>query len=177
MIGRALRVAAVLLVGLGVVSACGSSDRPRELSVSDVRPCDLINSESLQGMRIGQESQKLDSVPGTMDAEGNTCFYGITAGNTIYVSTITNQGVDRWIDPSDEDVRSEEVSRIQGFRAVKVWFDSKRPDPDHKCWIYVDVAGGQSLRVRVEQSYSDEDPSTCTTARRFAEAAMRTLAN
>ncbi|WP_245755671.1 DUF3558 family protein [Actinopolyspora alba] len=143
--------------------------------MSDVRPCDLINSESVQGMRIGQESQKLGFAPG-IDAEGNTCFYSIKIGNRIYVNTITNQGIDRWIDPSDEDTRSEEVSRIQGFRAVKVWFDSKRPDPDHKCRIYVDVAAGQSLEVRVEQSYSDEDPSTCTTARRFAEAAMRTLA-
>ncbi|PRW62793.1 DUF3558 family protein [Actinopolyspora mortivallis] len=176
MIGRVLRVAAVLLVGLGVASACGSSDRPRELSVSDVKPCELINGDSVQGMRIGQETQKLDFAPG-IETEGSTCFYSLRVGNRIYVNTITNHGIDRWINPSDDDTRSEEVPRIQGFRAVKVWFDSERPDPDHKCRIYVDVAAGQSLEVRVEQSYSDEDPPTCTTARGFAEAAMKTLAN
>ncbi|ASU80608.1 DUF3558 domain-containing protein [Actinopolyspora erythraea] len=176
MIGRGLRGAAVLLAGLGLVSACGSSDRPRELSVSDVKPCELINKDSLQGMRITQETQKLDFVPG-VEAEGSTCFYTTRVGNRIYVNTITNRGIDRWINSSDDDVRSEEVSRIQGFRSVRVWFDSERPDPDHKCRVYVDVAGGQSLEVRVEQSYSDEDPPTCTTARRFAEAAMNTLAD
>ncbi|WP_456241592.1 DUF3558 family protein [Actinopolyspora lacussalsi] len=175
MIGRALRVAAVLLVGLGVVSACGSSDRPRELSVSDVKPCDLINSESLQGMRITQEVQKADSVPG-IDTEGSTCFYSISTGNSIYVSTVTNHGIGRWTDPPFDRARSEEGSRIQGFRTIKVWYETERPKPDGRCRVYVDVAGGQSLRVEVDQSYSDEDPSTCTTARRFAEAAMRTLA-
>ncbi|PRW62792.1 DUF3558 family protein [Actinopolyspora mortivallis] len=176
MIGRVLRVAAVLLVGLGVTSACGSSDRPRELSVSDVKPCELINGDSVQGMRITQEVQKLGSAPG-VDTEGNTCFYRLRNGNTLYVTIITNHGIGRWTNPPFDRARSEEVPRIQGFRTIKVWYETESPKPDNKCRIYVDVADGQSLRVEVDRSYSDEDPPTCTTARGFAEAAMKTLAN
>ncbi|MBA8826323.1 hypothetical protein FHX42_003699 [Saccharopolyspora lacisalsi] len=176
MIGRALRVAAVLMVSLGLVAACGSSDRPRELSMGDVKPCDLISQSSFQQIQVSTESQKLDSVPG-VDTEGNTCFYRLRTGNTVYVSAITNHGIDRWTNSSFEDARSQDIPRVQGFRAIKVWFDSDRPDPDHKCRIYVDVAGGQSLRVEVGETVNEEDPPTCDTARRFAEAAMKSLAH
>ncbi|WP_017977209.1 DUF3558 family protein [Actinopolyspora halophila] len=174
MIGRALRVAAVSLVGLVLVLGCGSSDRPAELSVDEVKPCDLISRNSVQGVQIATESQKMNSVPG-VDTEGNTCFYSARNGNTIYVSAITKHGIDRWGDPSFEHVRSEEVSRIQGYRTVKVWRDSERPGPDSKCKVYVDVAGGQSLRVQVDRSFEENDPPTCDTARRYAEVAMKTL--
>ncbi|MHA6802148.1 DUF3558 family protein [Salinifilum ghardaiensis] len=174
MTGRALRIAAVLLVGLGVVSAC-SSDRPRDISMDDVKPCELIDQPSVGQLQISQEAQKLDSVPG-IDTEGNTCFYSVDTGTTLYVSAITNHGIDRWTDPPFDDARSEESPRIRGHRAVKVWYDNERPDPDHECRTYVDVADGQSLRVRVDRSFSEDDPPTCDTARQFAEAAMKGLA-
>ncbi|WP_438388770.1 DUF3558 family protein [Actinopolyspora saharensis] len=173
MIGRALRGAVVLLAGFVLVSGCGS-DRPAELSVDEVKPCELISRNSVQGVQIATESQKMNSAPG-VDTEGNTCFYVARNGNTIYVSAITNHGIGRWVDPSFESSHSEEVSRIQGYRTVKVWHDSERPDPNHQCRFYVDVAGGQLLRVQVDRSFEENDPPTCDTARRFAETAMGTL--
>ncbi|WP_347567475.1 DUF3558 family protein [Actinopolyspora sp. BKK1] len=173
MIGRALRGAVVLLAGFVLVSGCGS-DRPAELSVDEVKPCELIPQSAHQRLRIAVETQKLDSVEG-IDTEGSTCAYRTNTGNSVYVSTITNHGIDRWMDPPFESSHSEEVSRIQGYRTVKVWHDSERPDPNHQCRIYVDVAGGQSLRVQVGMTSDEEDPPTCDTARRFAETAMGTL--
>ncbi|NHD16201.1 MULTISPECIES: DUF3558 family protein [unclassified Actinopolyspora] len=173
MIGRALRGAVVLLAGFVLVAGCGS-DRPAELSVDEVKPCELIPQSAHQRLRIAVEPQSLDTVSG-VGTEGRTCAHTTNTGNSVYVSTITNHGIGRWVDPSFEHVRSEEAPRIQGYRTVKVWRDSERPDPDSKCKVYVDVAGGQSLRVQVGMTSDEEDPPTCDTARRFAETAMGTL--
>ncbi len=176
MIVRVLRVAAVLMVGLGLVTACGSSDRPREISMDDVKPCELVSRSDVDRVEIRAEPQSRDSVSG-VDVDGSTCYYNPFNRSNVWVSGITNHGIGRWTNSSFEDARSQEIARIQGFRAIKVWFDSDRPDPDHRCRVYVDVAGGQSLRVQVDESFREEDPPTCTTARRFAEAAMKSLAH
>ncbi|MDR7302080.1 hypothetical protein JOF55_002261 [Haloactinomyces albus] len=52
-----------------------------------------------------------------------------------------------------ERARFQEIPRIQGFRAIKVWYETDRPDPNHRCRVYVDVVGGQSLRVEVDESF------------------------
>ncbi|SFT92764.1 Protein of unknown function [Actinopolyspora lacussalsi subsp. righensis] len=176
MIGRALRVTAVLLAGLGVISACGSSDRPKELSVSDVKPCELISQSARERLQVRAQPQSRDAVA-EVDTEGSTCYFSPYDRSNVWLSVVTNHGIGRWSGDGPFDrSKSKEVSRIQGFRTVKVWFDGESPNPDHKCRIYVDVAAGKSLRVQVDESFTDEDPSTCTTARRFAEAAMQSLA-
>lgn len=174
MIGRALRIAAVSLVGFVLVSGCGSSDRPEELSVDEVKPCELIPQSDHQRLRIAMEPQSLDTASG-VDTEGSTCAYTTNTGNSVYVSTITNHGIDRWTSGEFEHSKFNELSRIQGFRAIKVWQVPGGSGPDSKCKIYVDVAGGQSLRVQVGMTSDEEDPPTCDTARRYAEAAMGTL--
>ncbi|WP_092525277.1 DUF3558 family protein [Actinopolyspora saharensis] len=173
MIGRALRGAVVLLAGFVLVSGCGS-DRPAELSVDEVKPCELIPQSAHQQLQVRLAPQSVDSVP-EVDTEGDTCYYSPHERSNVWVSAITNHGIDRWVDPPFDHAHSEEVSRIQGYRTMKVWLDSERPDPNHQCRIYVDVASGQSLRVKVDESSEKEDPPTCTTARRYAELAMKTL--
>ncbi|WP_438388771.1 DUF3558 family protein [Actinopolyspora saharensis] len=173
MIGRALRGAVVLLAGFVLVSGCGS-DRPAELSVDEVKPCELIPQSDHQRLRIAVEPQSLDTVSG-VGTEGRTCAYTTNTGNSVYVSTITNHGIDRWTSGEFEHSKFKELSRIQGFRAIKVWQVPGGSGPDSKCKIYIDVAGGQSLRVQVGMTSDEEDPPTCDTARRFAETAMKTL--
>lgn len=174
MIGRTLRIAALLMAGLGLVTACGSSDRPRELSMDDVKPCELVAPYDIHRLEIRAEPQPHDSVSG-VGTEGRTCYYNPYNGSSVYVSTITNHGIDRWMDGTFEHSEFQEIPRIQGFRAIEVWQGDEHPGPDDRCEIYVDVADGQSLRVEAETSFEDEDPPTCDTARQFAEVAMESL--
>lgn len=175
MIRRALRIGAVLLVGLGLVMGCGSSDRPSELSLSDVEPCGLIPRSALEQLHATVEPQPFDSPPG-INTEGVSCFYLLRTGTSVTVSAITNHGIGRWIDSSFEDARFKDVPRIQGYRTIQVWYTYDRAEPHNTCRLYVDVADGQSLKVQVSAN-AEDDPPTCDTARQFAETAMQTLVN
>ncbi|WP_083921664.1 DUF3558 family protein [Actinopolyspora halophila] len=175
MIGRALRGAVVLLVGFVLVSACGS-DRPEALSMDEVKPCELISQSDLKRFQVRAQPQSRGSVSG-VGTEGSSCYYNPLNTNSVRISAITNHGIDRWMNGSLEHSKFKELSRIQGFRAIKVWQVPGGSGPDSNCKVYVDVAGGQSLRVQVDRSFEKKDPPTCDTARRYAEAAMKTLAN
>lgn len=172
---RALRICAALLTTLGLVIGCGSSDRPSELSLSDVKPCDLIPRSELEQLRVAGEPQSLDAPPG-VDTEGAACYYLLRTDTNLTVNAITNHGIDRWIDGPFEDARFKDVPRIQGYRTIQVWYTHDRAEPHNTCRLYVDVAGGQSLKVQVDAN-SEDDPPTCETARQFAETAMQTLIN
>ena len=175
MIQRALRIGAVLLAGLELVAGCGSSDRPAELSLSDVKACELIPRSDFRKLHIVPEPQSLDPTPG-VNTEGSSCLYLLRNGNSATLSAITNHGIDRWIDVSSEDARFKDVPRIQGYRTIQVWFTYDTAAPHHTCRLFVDVADGQSLKVSVGQN-SEDDPPTCEAARQFAETAMHTLVN
>lgn len=182
MIGRVLRTGAVLLVAIGVTAACGSSDRPEEIAVDDVQPCQLISSEELQELPSVNGPHLLADIVDGGGLEGSTCKYPVAFGtnpsgvdNNVEVSTITNHGVDWQVDGPFESRTVTEVSDVRDFHTVRVWRGEGTPDKNDACSLYVDVAEEQALRVQVDESHDEDDPATCRTARGFAAAAIKGL--
>lgn len=174
MIGRTLRLGVVLLVGLGLVTAC-SSDRPHELSMDAVSPCGLFTESTREQLDVSTQPRSSDVVSGA-GVQGRTCFYVVRPGNQVMVSTVTNHGIDRWTDGSFEHTKFKDVRSIRGYRTIRTWNIREHLTPDQTCTLYIDVADGQSLRVRVGQSFDEKDPPTCETARRFADATLKAVA-
>lgn len=174
MTGRPLRVGAVLLMSLTLVTAC-SSDRPRELSMDKVKPCELLSSSTRHQLQVSTQPHSSDAVSGS-DMDGHTCSYVVRPGNRVTVSTVTNHGIDRWVDGPLEHTSFKDVADIRGFRTIRTWQTSEHLTPDQSCTLYIDVAEDQSLRVRVGESFDEGDPPTCGTARRFAQASMKAIA-
>jgi hypothetical protein len=172
MIGRAVRHAIFLSMAIGMLAACGSSDRPSELSLDDVKACELVGRQDLVGLDVQAKPTPGSNL--TAGEEGSGCLYIPRTGGRIDVDAITNYGADRWMDSAPEHARAEEAPRVRGFRAVKVWRAHDDTGPHGNCTLYVDAAGGQSLKVQVAEN-DEKDPPTCDTARRFADAAMKTL--
>lgn len=166
-----------VFVALGVVglaAGCGSSDRPRDLSLDDVDPCNLISRSDLNALGVKAEPSPMTGVAG-VNQEGASCFYNPKAGGTVSVSVVTNHGIDRWTNGSMESFKTIDLSRIQGYRTIRV-DDADIPHGPHGlCMLYVDVAGGQSLRAEAGPN-DEDDPPSCDVARQYADAAMTTLA-
>ncbi|SDP80595.1 Protein of unknown function [Actinopolyspora xinjiangensis] len=173
MTGRVVRFLAAVLVPLGVSTACGSSDRPRELSLEDVRPCDLISRAELRDLRVESPPRPVSVVEGS-DEEGTSCRYSPVYGGTVSLAVVTNHGIDRWTNGSMASSRAVELPRVQGYRAIRLEYGESESGPHDSCTSYVDVASDQSLKVHVSENSAD-DPPTCETARRFAGNAVRTL--
>lgn len=148
------------------VAGCGSSDRPRDLSLDDAQPRELVPTSTLSS--IGIAAPPSEGVNG----EGTSCYR--TPRADISIAAVTNQGVDRWADGSTESFTSAERRRVQGFRTVKVEESGDPAGPRDQCPLYLDVAGGQSLKVDVGQNREGDSP-TCEIARQLSDAAVRGL--
>lgn len=62
------RISSALLVALataGMTAGCGSSDRPAELSLDDVKPCNLISRQTLATLQVTTEPLPDDLVVGS----------------------------------------------------------------------------------------------------------------
>lgn len=188
MIGRAVRLAAVVAVGLGLVTACGSADRPEDLSLSDVKPCQMILRPRFQLLKVNGGPMLMDTVGG-YGLEGSSCKYYVVyeqqtskpapprTSNSVKLSVVTNHGV-AWLidDITDSDhLKYKKVSPVEGYRTVRMWFSGKAPGSNDACELYIDVADEQMLRVNVPKSSGEVDPPTCETARQFAKEALKTL--
>lgn len=68
-------MAAVVVLAAG----CGSSDRPRDLSLDEVGPCDLISGSSLQALGVTVEPS-WNPAGGGANEDGATCDYELEAG-------------------------------------------------------------------------------------------------
>lgn len=174
MSGRTVRFVSAMLVLLGVATACGSSDRPRELSLDNVQPCDLISQAELRDLQVKAPPQPVSVVEGAGE-EGTSCQYSPLYGGTVSVAVVTNHGIDRWTDGSMESSRAVDLSRVKGYRVIRIEYGESASEPHDSCTSYVDVASDQSLKVHVSENSTD-DPPTCETARRFAGNAIRALA-
>lgn len=172
MIGRVWWVGAVVLAVLGLTVGCGS-DRPQDVALDDVKPCDLISSSNLSALQVAAQPQSLDGIAGA-DEEVISCSYRQRNGTPVYVGAVTNHGVDRWTNGSQESSMPTDLPRIQGYRTIKVELRDFPSGPHDTCTLYVDVAGDQSLKVEVRGN-SENDPPTCETAHRFAKSAMASL--
>lgn len=183
---RGLRVAAVLVAGTALLTGCGSSDRPEDLSLSEVKPCQLIMQSRYKTLNITRGPILIDSDFG-VGTKGSSCKYllvypskdpvGVNTNAAVKLTAITNEGVhwkvDEASDSSNFDYKN--ISSINGYRAVRVWSTYQSPGPNTDCTLYVDVADEQMLRVNARMSSGDDDPPTCDTARQFAKVALKTL--
>lgn len=191
MIRRAAQGAAVLLMSLTLVTACSSSNRPEDLTLSEAKPCRLILHSRFQALNVTRGPTPIDSLVGDAVLDGSSCEYSVRhekrrspisiyTNNIVTLSVITNHGVEWKIDEAsnDDDSKYKDVRRIQGYRAVKVWsvsLTAHPPGPNSPCILYVDVTDEQMLRTKVASSHGQADPPTCETARQFANTALDTL--
>ncbi|MGJ7908274.1 DUF3558 family protein [Actinopolyspora sp. H202] len=174
MSARLVRFITAILVLFALATACGSSDRPRELSLDDVRPCDLIPRTKLRDLQVKAPPQPVSVVEGS-DEEGTSCQYSPKYGGTVTVAVVTNHGIDRWTNGSMASSRAVDLPRVRGYRVIRLEYGESASGPHESCTTYVDVASGQSLKVHVSENSTD-DPPTCETARRFTRSAIRSLA-
>lgn len=165
---------AVAATVLAVVMGRGTSDRPRELAMTAVPPCELISQEDLLGLDV--ISRPDPGVDLELGEEGTGCRFFARDGTTIMLNEITNYGIDRWTDGDIDDTTFDDVARISGFRVVKVWMSREKDRPDDECKVYIDVADDQSLKVSIiDADRRESSPPVCDVVYRSAEAAMRTL--
>jgi hypothetical protein len=172
-----LVVAAVGVVAATVILVVGrdTSDRPRELDMAAVPPCELISQEALLELNTTHLGDP-DDVSSEFGEEGTGCRYFVRDGATLNLKEVTNYGIDRWTDGDVRRTTFEDVARIGGFRTVKVWHSAEQDRPDYVCRIYVDVADDQSLKVDMHDvDRRESSPPVCDVVYRAAEAAMRTL--
>lgn len=168
-----LRVFMALAV-VALAAGCGSSDRPRDLSLDDMDPCKLISRWDLNALGVKAVPSPMSAVPG-VNQDGSSCFYNPKAGGTVSVSVVTNYGIDRWTGGSMGSSKATALPRIQGYRTIQKISEVSMPiGPHDMCTLYVDVAGGQSLRAEAGPNQED-DPPSCDIARQYADAAMTTL--
>ncbi|MHA6800922.1 DUF3558 family protein [Bounagaea algeriensis] len=172
MSGRGAWLVAAVLVLTGLATACGSSDRPRELSLDDVDACNLVSRSDFAELGVNAEPLSIDVVEGA-NKEGTTCEYSPQSA-TVSVAAVTNQGIERWTNGSMESFTATDVPRIQGYRTVQVQVADVPSGPHDMCTLYVDAAENQSVKVAAGPN-SEGDPPTCETARQFAGAAISTL--
>ncbi|GAB2744379.1 hypothetical protein GCM10027174_17610 [Salinifilum aidingensis] len=141
--------------------------------MDEVKPCDLISQSKLAELRVKSPPQPVSVVSGANE-EGTSCYYSPTYGGTVSLGVVTNHGIDRWTGGSMESSRPVDLPRVEGYRAIRLEYGDNTSGPHDMCTAYVDVAGGQSLKLRTGPNSQDEPPA-CETARQFAGAAIRTL--
>lgn len=169
---RSVLSGVLLVTGLGLLTACGSSERPKDVSMDEAKPCELISGSDRSALEVTAKPTTAPNL--TAGEEGEGCVYLPRGGDRVDVDKVTNYGIDRWLDDPPSHAKSENVPGIEGFRTIKVWRDYDETGPHDGCTLYVDVASGQSLKVQVAEN-SENDPPTCDTAREFAAAAMKKL--
>lgn len=172
MSARVFWVGALVLGALGLTAGCGS-DRPQDLALDEVKPCDLISRSDLSVLKVEAEPQPVEVIPGANE-EGTSCSYTQRSGTPVFLGAVTNYGIDRWTSGSQENSNATDLPRIHGYRTIKVGIKGIPSGPHGSCTLYVDVASGQSLKVEVGDNL-DKEPPTCETAQRFAKSAMASL--
>jgi uncharacterized protein DUF3558 len=161
-------VVAVAVVGtVVVVVANDHSDRPRELALTAVPPCELISTSDYERLGVAlRPSPGLELAPGE---EGTGCRFLPHNGATVDLMEITEVDLG-WADGT------EDFPRINGFPVVRAWTTSEEDSSYDPCRLYVDVADDEALKVYVKGvDAKKSDISSCDVAYQFAEAAMRTL--
>ncbi|GAA2356179.1 hypothetical protein GCM10009854_37850 [Saccharopolyspora halophila] len=84
-----------------------SSERPRELPLDDVRPCELVLTSTLSSVGSTAPPHPLSPVEG-VNAEGIRCCFTPRSGADTSAAAVTNQDIDRWTVGSMESFTSTE---------------------------------------------------------------------
>lgn len=160
-------------IGAAEASAVAQlGDRPADLPVAGVDPCELFDSAALKRLEISRQPR-----PGSADG-ARTCTLSQQQSEPMYdllVAAVPDAGVEAWI--TGRKARPGAVTAtpvtVAGFPAVLV-----QPDgPAVECEVVVGVAQGQSVQVRFGTGYRGEidQQQACELSERAAAAAVGAL--
>ncbi|MFB9906075.1 DUF3558 domain-containing protein [Allokutzneria oryzae] len=147
--------------------------RPRDLPLDKVDPCQLLTSEQQRTFAIDAPGRPATS---TMFENGSVCNYSAWADRSgLSFTLIKNAGIDFF---AKKNINAElRDLDIIGFRAREM-FTPLASHLDPFCTIVVDVAKGQVLHTMFDKSIDKERltrEQVCAKAKQGAEAAVTTL--
>lgn len=153
-------------------------ERPREIPLDDLNPCDVWTKEQLADLGVGPEPSRGDPEP---DMFGNLgCSYGNHPASKPRPDVEITYGVYTYLKSDVEGNLTGHQSRstpsvveVAGFPAVQLAQPRGALDA---CDVYVGTAGGQTLVVYFEV-YPNEltVEESCSRVLRAAELAMATV--
>ncbi|GAA4026136.1 hypothetical protein GCM10022247_58630 [Allokutzneria multivorans] len=147
-------------------------DRPRELKIDSVRPCELFTAENREEFKTDRPVKE------TKDSYFQTqvChFLGRAEMMTISVNILLGYDMS-YFAPTQPPVHTR-LLRVHGFPAYEVYVDS---EPGRAgCAVNIGVAQGQVLRAQAAEPGRYENPlpqeEVCRRARRAADLAFGNL--
>ncbi|MGW5051140.1 DUF3558 domain-containing protein [Actinokineospora sp. NPDC004072] len=146
-------------------------DRPEEIRLEGVKPCDLLTAAQQADLEITRFRER--------DYEGQAeCAFTVNADSEIFDITVlldTREGAEAWLTENRNVVAKP--TEVGGFGAVNFWFSGGEGyEHGADCNTAVDVADGQHVQVGLLSPGSEwTQEQFCEITERFAEATMTTL--
>jgi hypothetical protein len=136
--------------------------RPREIKLDSVAPCILLPQADYPTFELNKPGK-----PGKTDRGAPDCLW---QGDIGYMSAtlVTFEGVDAQVGRYG---KFEPIDPIDDFPAYTITL----PDDDQVCFVMVDIADGQYIKIQVGLNSRPEDRPICDYARQFTESVMGTL--
>ena len=140
------------------------STRPQEIKLDDVDPCALLPEADYEAYYLDEPGK-----PEQGDRGEDQCIWFGDVGY-MGLSLVTFEGVEA---QEDRYGQMEPTEPIDGFPAFTLTLPE---DEENACFVLVDVADGQNLKVQVGlDSSRDGLPTPCEYAHQFASSVMSTL--
>jgi hypothetical protein len=148
-----------------------SVNRPSELTVDDVSPCDLLTED--QRAELGLTGEQISEFSSTWG--NDTCkTRDVDKVLSASVTAVSNDGIDVFYLGRFTNMQYQ-TTDVQGFPALYYRFDNV----EHACYLAVDIADGQLLDIAFGATDPDSSDASldemCATAHRVTEAAVDTL--
>lgn len=176
------------VVAVAVLAACGSPDvtaergaparpdRPRELRVDGVDPCQLLSGTQRATLGLDGDPVPDASTLQTYPGRVSRCAISVVQPKAIVAiqSTVSTAGIDVWL--TGEPIADIVPTAAGGFPAIVA-----RPLNDvraTRCTVVVDVAAGQAFEVLVADGGKTPpvpQDELCQTAQLVADAAIATM--
>ncbi|GAA3992211.1 hypothetical protein GCM10022247_09170 [Allokutzneria multivorans] len=148
--------------------------RPKDVSLKEVDPCQVLTDEQLQQLRYSKTRRpdKGNRLDEPQCSVGNS--FGPPPNLSSLISLVVNEDISAWLTPERQGgLASSNKITVAGFPALEM--TGKRLKDD--CQVVVDVADGQYLDVfstTARERGTSPEPF-CVEARRVAEMAVQTL--
>ena len=148
--------------------------RPRDLSLVGVAPCSLLTSAQQTQLRV---QKPVDAGPDDIGSfRGSpTCTFpfGVRSPGLSYsVETVTNKGIEYWLDPTLADTLKQVT--IAGYPGLDLTAKFN-PNVDNSCETVVSVANNQMILVTYAPTAGAPNIEACTQTETVAAAAVATL--
>jgi hypothetical protein len=147
-----------------------AANRPSELTVDDVRPCDLLTDDQRGELRLtGEQTSEYSSTWGA-----DTCKILGADALSASLTAVSSDGIDALYLGRFANLQYR-PTEVRGFPAIFYRFDNA----DHACYLAVDVADGQLVDLAFGAGDPDSTTASqdelCDTAHQVVEAAVNTL--